>query len=121
MRLMIDSFPPPALDPWRDCFSSSVLLVVAAAAFLLAACGGDDDDPPDLPRGRETIVAQFSIGGGIDRPCCDPFEVATSTAAQPTRGVRSRSQADDPPADPDPLPVSDWRRPRTAATRPARP
>jgi hypothetical protein len=57
---------------------ASVLFVVMALG--LVACGGDDDDTtspppevPDIPDDSDAVVAQFTSGGGIAGPCCDPW------------------------------------------------
>jgi len=57
------------------------MILLAVIGFGLVACGGDDDDDttspppevPDVPDDADAVVAQFTSGGGIAGPCCDPW------------------------------------------------
>jgi hypothetical protein len=61
--------------------STRSIALLAAAAALVAACGDDTrSSPPDLPEGSEAVVIQFSTGGGITGPCCQPWDVPDITA-----------------------------------------
>lgn len=54
------------------------MILLAAIGLGLVACGGDDDDMSS-PENSDAVVAQFSSGGGIAGPCCDPWVVPELT------------------------------------------
>jgi hypothetical protein len=60
----------------------ALLAAAAAAVVVVTACGYDSPStpPPDVPEGSEAVVIQFSTGGGLAGPCCDPWEVPDITA-----------------------------------------
>jgi hypothetical protein len=58
------------------------IALLAATTVAVAACGDDSAStrPPDVPEDPEAVVVQFSTGGGIAGPCCEPWDVPDLTA-----------------------------------------